>query len=234
MSFYPCLYLYPVVRKSFKRFLRSDGTPKGMLDTFKAPFQCVMSMFYIITLQSHPTMIYLSTIRAWIWWWRDGDTYIHTYTLSVCLDECLRTERNQECVFLPESKVNTDHWSRWWSPTLVHQSHASEGYLGSECMIIWLWPHFTWVVPVSWNFFFFPPRAVLNPHQAINPPPGHSTSLSLYFSTFLHGEAWLIWLSMMEDRKVEGWRKVFRSFSQMVTQTNGSTRWLEFFGFFYH
>lgn len=81
------------------------------------------------------------------------------------------------------------------------------------------------------NFFFFVPWAVLNPHQAINPPPGHSTSLSLYFSSFLHGEAWLIWLSMMEDRKVEGKRKVFGSFSQIVTQTNGSTRWVELFDF---
>lgn len=39
---------------------------------------------------------------------------------------------------------------------------------------------------VSWKFS---PQALLNPHQAINPSPGHSTSLSLYFSTFLHGEA---------------------------------------------
>lgn len=54
--------------------------------------------------------------------------------------------------------------------------------------------------------------AVPNPLNAINPAFAHSTSLSLYFSTFLHGEAWLIWLSRMGDREVGegvlgGWAK---------------------------
>lgn len=84
-------------------------------------------------------------------------THTYRHTISVFGWVSPDRKRNQECVFSPESKANTDHWSRWWSPTLVHQSHTSEGYLGSECMIIWLWPHFTCVVPVSWNFFFLPP-----------------------------------------------------------------------------
>lgn len=54
-------------------------------------------------------------------------------------------------------------------------------------------------------------QAVLNPLNAINPAFAHSTSLSLYFGTFLHGEAWLIWLSRMGDRKVGGLGKVFGS-----------------------
>lgn len=54
-------------------------------------------------------------------------------------------------------------------------------------------------------------QAVPNPLNAINPAFTHSTSLSLYFSAFLHGEAWLIWLSRMGDRKVGGLGKVFGS-----------------------
>lgn len=54
-------------------------------------------------------------------------------------------------------------------------------------------------------------QAVPNPLNAINPAFTHSTSLSLYFTTFLHGKAWLIWLSRMGDRKVWGLGKVFGS-----------------------
>lgn len=63
--------------------------------------------------------------------------------------------------------------------------------------------------------------AVLNPLNAINPTFAHSTSLSLYFGTFPHGQAWLIWLSRTGDSKVGGLGKVFGSFAQTLTQTNG-------------
>lgn len=159
----------------------------------------------MLSFYSLSTMIYLCGNRALIWWWRDGDTY--KYTISVF--GWVFGDKGIKSVFLTESKANTDHWSCRWSPTLIHQSHATEGYLGSECIIIWLWPHLRASLLLgsedqSRLEFFIPPQAVLNPHQAINPPPGHSTSLSLYFSSFLHGEAWLIWLSMLEDRKVDG------------------------------
>lgn len=58
-----------------KRFLRSDGTPKGVLDVFKTPFQCFRCMFYVI-LHSHSIMIYSGGTRELIWWWRDEDIYV--------------------------------------------------------------------------------------------------------------------------------------------------------------
>lgn len=92
---------------------------------------------------------------------------------------------------------------------------------GLKYMIILLWLHlsaYLWfsglqhaVAPKKNCSLENSSQAVPNPLNAINPAFAHSTSLSLYFSTFLHGEAWLIWLSRTGDRKVGGLGKVFGS-----------------------
>ena len=83
-------------------------------------------------------------------------------------------------------------------------------------MITLLWLHLSayllfssvdWSVLQKHSSPEYSSQAVPNPLIAINPAFAHSTSLSLYFSTFLHGEAWLIWLSRVGDSKSWGARQ---------------------------